>query len=501
MKRAGLLAFACLIGFPLAVPQARARPDSLADLDAFILRTMKEYQVPGAAVAVMEDGKAVLVKGYGLRDGAKRAPVDENTIFQLASVSKVFTAAAAGTLVDAGKLAWDTPIINTLPEFVDYDPYATRYLTMRDLLAMRTGWPEFTGDKLDAFGYNRREILARLRYLKPTHSLREVSSYSNPGYFLAGEVAARAAGTSWNELVEQRLLKPLGMARSGTSVKDLADPNSYTPYALVNSRVQPVAPTDQDTMGAAGAVTSTAADMARWLQLFLGRGRANGRQVLQPETVAEMYRRSMVGRITFTEVPPISEATGFYYGLGFDSYDYAGHQIIEKAGALAGVRTCMTLVPDRNAGIAVLDNLNLAPFPEAVRAYYVEKLLGRAPEADLREIAARGERITKLFAATPPPPNPGKFNGSLRDLVGVYANDYYGRCAISLVGGRLQAEFGPARYRAELKHWRHGQFHLEWPGATDTPDNVTFTIGAEGTADNFTDEALGLFTRVAGKGD
>jgi CubicO group peptidase (beta-lactamase class C family) len=497
MKDAVLLAVACLISFPVAGVSAPVGVPDPMDLDAFIGSAMKEYRVPGAAVAVVQDGKTVLVKGYGVRDVAKPTPVDAQTIFQLASVSKVFTAAAAATLVDAGKLGWDTPIIDYLPEFVADDPYVTRYMTMRDLLAMRTGWPAFGGDKLGPFGYSRPEILARLRYLKPAHSFREVATYSNLGYFVAGEVAARAGGTSWNDLVKQRLLAPLGMSRSGTSVKDLADPNSYTPHAIVDGKVQPVTPSDGDTMGAAGSVTSTAADMARWLQLFLDRGRVNGRQIIHPDSVAEMYRRSMTASLTFTELPPISETTGFYYGLGFDSYDYAGQHVIEKAGALAGVRTCMTLVPDRNAGIVVLSNLNLAPFPEAVRAYYLEKLLGRSPEADLKEIAARGRTIAQQFAPRQPPPNPGKFNGALRDLVGVYGNDYYGRCEISLLDGRLRIEFGPARYRAELRHWDNGQFVVEWPGATDVAEAVTFTIGAEGTADSFTDEALGLFTRVA----
>lgn len=489
-------ALACLLMLCGALPRASRAADALNDLDSFIARAMKEYRVPGAAVAVVQDGRVVFLKGFGVRDVTKPAPVDEKTIFQLASVTKVLTAAAAATLVDEGKLDWDTPVINYLPEFVDYDPYITRYMTMRDLLAFRTGWPEFTGDKLDPFGYDRREIVRRLRYLKPTHSFREVSSYSNPAYFLAGEVAARAGKASWNDLVRQRLYEPLGMSRSGTRASDLADPDSYTPHAIVDGKVQPVAPTNQDTMGAAGSGTSTIADMARLLQMFLARGRHNGKQILKPETVDEMFRRSMVARIEFTEMPPISETTGFYYGLGFDSFDYADQHVIEKAGALAGVRTVMTLVPAKNAGIVVLANLNVTTFPEAVRAYYLANLLGRSPDADLKEIAARNEKMAALFVPEPPPANPGRFRGELSELTGTYENDYYGRCVISLVNGGLQVECGPARYRASLRHWNNGQFVMQWPGATDMPVHVTFTIGASGKADSFTDDVLGFFKRV-----
>src|SRR5260370_9671575 len=136
--------------------------DPVVDLDAFTTRTLKEYQVPGAAVAVIRDGKVALVKGYGVRNVTKAGAVDENTIFQLASVTKTLTATAAATVVDQGKLDWDKPIFNCLPEFVGYDPYMTRWLTERDLLAQRTGWPAFTGDQLDSFGYDRAEIFRPL---------------------------------------------------------------------------------------------------------------------------------------------------------------------------------------------------------------------------------------------------------------------------------------------------------------------------------------------------
>ena len=165
----------------------------VANLDAFITKALREYEVPGAAIAVVQNGKAVLVKGYGVRDVNKQGAVDENTIFQLASVTKTLTGAAAATVVDEGKLDWDKPIFNYLPEFVGYDPYMTRWLTERDLLAQRTGWPASTGDQLDSFGYDRPEILRRLRFFKPRYSLREVAQYSNPAFFLAGEVAARAS--------------------------------------------------------------------------------------------------------------------------------------------------------------------------------------------------------------------------------------------------------------------------------------------------------------------
>ena len=434
---------------------AAAGNDPVVELDAFITRALKEYQVPGAAVAVVRDGKVALVKGYGVRDVTKAGAVDENTIFQLASVTKTLTATAAATVVDQGKLDWDKPIFNYLPEFVGYDPYMTRWLTERDLLAQRTGWPAFTGDQLDSFGYDRAEILWRVRFFKPRYSLREVAQYSNLGFFVAGEVAARCAKQSWNHLVEQGLFKPLEMSRSGTVVKALQDPNATAAHALVNGKIAVVEPSELDVTGAASSGTSTAADMSKLMLMFLNKGLYNGKRILKPETIEEIFKRTMVSAIDFTDLPPISDKTGFYYGLGVGSYDYAGHQIIEKGGALAGVRTIIVLVPDKNAGIVVLANLNLTAFPEAVRACFLNQLLGMDPEADQKQILALNGQLKNMMAPPPPPKNPGKFNGTLQSLVGVYENDYYGRCEILQDGAGVKIQFGPAKYPATLKHWNN----------------------------------------------
>jgi CubicO group peptidase (beta-lactamase class C family) len=478
---------------------AAAANDAVADLDAFIGRTLKEYAVPGAAVAVVRDGKVALVKGYGVRNVTKQGAVDENTIFQLASVTKTLTATAAATVVDEGKLDWDKPIFNYLPEFVGYDPYMTRWLTERDLLAMRTGWPAFTGDQLDFFGYDRAEILRRLRFFKPRYSLREVAQYSNPGFFVAGEVAARCAKLSWNDLVEQRLFKPLEMLRSGTVIKALQDQNATAAHAFVDGKIAVVEPSELDVTGAASSGTSTAADMSKLMLMLLNKGTYNGKRILKPETVAEMFKRSMVSAIDFTALPPISDATGFYYGLGVGSYDYSGHQVIEKGGALAGVRTIIVLVPDKNAGIVVLANLNLTAFPEAVRAYFLNQLLGIDPEADQKKILALNEQLKKLMAPPPAPKSPGKFNGPLQSLLGVYENDYNGRCEIVPDGKGVKIQFGPAKYSASLKHWNNGAFMMQFPGATQTPVVTTFMIGEDGNAESFESESLGVFTRVKDK--
>jgi hypothetical protein len=289
------------------------------------------------------------------------------------------------------------------------------------------------------------------------------------------------------------------MTRSGTVVKGLYDSNRSAAHALIDGTIHVVEPTILDTTGAASSGTSTASDMATFMRMLLAQGSHRGNTILKPETVAEMFKRSMVSDIGFSELPPISETTGFYYGLGVDSYDYAGHQVIEKAGALAGVRTVMTLVPDKNAGIFVAANLNLTAFPEAVRAYYLNQLLGIDPATDQQEILALNGHIAKIVAPPPAPINPGKFVGTLQSLVGVYEHDYYGRCEMLLDGDALKVECGPARYPATLKHWNNGAFVMQFPGATQAPTLTTFTIGVDGKAESFTHDEMGVFTRVKEK--
>lgn len=464
--------------------------DHIRDLDAFVTRSLPVFKVPGAAVAVIENGKIVHLKGYGVRSIATNEPVDENTIFQMASVSKTFTATLAATLVQAGKFGWDTPIFNVLPEFRFPTDYGTRWITMRDLLAHRTGWPQFTGDMLDNLGYDRPEILHRLRYLEPACSLREWPNYSNPGFFVAGEVCARADGGTWNTALENRVLKPLGMTRTFASMKAIDRPNSSANHGLVDGKIALIEPSDQDTMGAAGGVTSTAADLAKLLLMYV-----NGDSILKPETIEDVFERAISAKPSFTEQPPISDTTGFYYGMGVGSFDWADVRVIEKGGALAGVRTIIIVVPEKKAAIAVLSNMNLTAFPEAVRAFWLAKLMNRNLDQAIEAITKTSAAMMTMMDVPPAPANPKPFGGTIDGILGVYENDLYGRMEIVRQGSDLKVLGGPAKHPGKLRHLDGGLFGLKWPGATMMEADVFFTLGAKDVAESVFIESLGTFAR------
>ncbi|HWV22680.1 MAG TPA: serine hydrolase [Thermomicrobiales bacterium] len=478
-----------------------ATPQSASELrdrlDRFTSEALGRYDVPGAAVAVVQDGETVLAKGYGVRSLLDDAPVDADTVFQLASNTKPIIAFTLGTLVDQGLIGWDTPIVDVLPELVLWDPYASRHVTPRDVFAHRSGLPAFTGDTLGHLGYDRAELLHRLRYVEPTHSFREIAAYSNLGYFIAGEVIARLTGAPWEDAVRARLFQPLGMSRSGpTSIDPPADGNVSANHGVVDGELQVVPLDDHGIHGAAGSAVSTANDLTLWMQMLLDGGRAGGEQLISPETVREMFNPSMVSDISFTETPPIDKTSGFSYGMGWGNFHYHGYEVIEKGGALAGVRTVVVMVPSINAGIAVVANRNLTFLPEAIRAFALEQWLG-ASDFDMQaDIESRAALVDEMFAPQPAPTDSLPATVPLENLAGTYANTLVGQANVLVDGDDLRLELGPAGWPATLHHLSRETFLLDWGTVTTVPGPMTFFIGPDGLATAFETEEFGWFTRV-----
>ncbi|HVY55016.1 MAG TPA: serine hydrolase domain-containing protein, partial [Thermodesulfobacteriota bacterium] len=252
--------------------RATAAEDELEGLDAFIELAMEQYNVPGASVAVVKDGDIVYLKGFGVRSIGTKDKVDADTVFQLASVTKTFTAASVASMVDRGKLGFDEEVIKVIPDFALMDPYSTRYTTPRDLLAHRTGLPAFTGDIFDNLGYSREEVIRRVRYFTPACSFREEANYSNIGYFLAGEAAAYAADSSWEEVVTENIIKPLGLKHTGFTYEMDKEKNLAFPHAVVDGETKVIPANQQRVLAPAGAMTSSASDLARYLIMYLDQG-------------------------------------------------------------------------------------------------------------------------------------------------------------------------------------------------------------------------------------
>jgi CubicO group peptidase (beta-lactamase class C family) len=232
----------------LLVP-ARGLAQSAAappDLDAYVARAMKTFDVPGLALAIVKDGQVVAAKGYGVRKLGEPAPVDAQTLFGIASNTKVITATALGLLVEEGKIEWDAPVVRYLPWFQMWDPFVTREITIRDLLVHRSGLGLGAGDLLwwPASTYDRKEIARRLRFIKPVASFRSAYAYDNVLYLVAGEVIEAMSGQSWEDFVRSRILARVGMTTSNVRHSDAArGGNSATPHATATTPIPQAAST------------------------------------------------------------------------------------------------------------------------------------------------------------------------------------------------------------------------------------------------------------------
>ena len=288
MKR--LLAIALLCILPAFSPgQAPPAGLSAADLDTYSRKVLADWHAPGVALAVVKDDKVILMRGYGVREIGKPAPVDEHTVFDIASCSKAFTAAALAILADEGKLRWDDKVTKHLPTFELYDPFVTREMTVRDLLCHRSGLATFAGDLVwYNTTYDRSEVIRRARFLKPVSSFRSAFGYQNILVLAAGEIVPVAAGKSWDDFVKDRIFTPLGMSTAVTRVKSCSA-NAATPHTVKAERAIAMPRYDTDNIAPAAGVHASVEDLSKWLRLQLGMGRFEGKGIYSAAQAKAMW--------------------------------------------------------------------------------------------------------------------------------------------------------------------------------------------------------------------
>lgn len=468
------------------------RAEKLDGFDDFINRSMAEYAVPGAVIGIVENDSVVYLKGFGVREIGKPAAVDPDTRFQIASVTKYVTAGAIGTLVDDGRLDWDTPVVTYLPGFTLKDQYAGEHATLRDLLAHRSGLRQYDGDLLGRLGYSESELLERMRYLEPGSSFREKYLYNNAGFFIAGEAAARVDNRSWEDLTDARILAPLGMTRSGAHPETLyLDDNRVFGHAGTGGEVHTI-PLEEASLPAAGQIVSTGRDMTRWLRMMLNNGSIDGKQVLSPETVKEIHAASLVAG----KGGPLDDPNAAV-GLGCDSYTFLDERVIEKNGALDGVRSIVILVPGKKTGLVVIANKQLTVFPEAVRDEFLERSIEKSGvDLQAREkVQQAGWNSLIQSIRRPADARPATITPSA--IAGAYRSDLYGTMRVSegQDAENMMVKLGPNGYAGSLEHVTNNTWYLSFPNPDDQVGYLTFVSGHLGAA-RFTSEEFGPFSRV-----
>jgi CubicO group peptidase (beta-lactamase class C family) len=318
----------------LAIPAGRI-DDAVAKVDGLVGDLMKSTGIPGMAVAIVHGGKTLYAKGFGVRDTSKGdAPdnkVDADTVFQLASVSKSIGATVVAHEVSDNLVKWDTTVVSKRPWFALNDPYVTSHVTIADLYSHRSGLPDHAGDKLEDLGYDRRQVLERLKYL-PLAPFRDTYAYTNFGVTAAAEAVAAAAGKPWEDLSDEVLYRPLGMTATSSRFADfLARPDHAVNHVKVGDKWEPRFQRDPDPQSAAGGVSSSVDDMARWLIMLLGNGTYNGQRIASPEALLAATTARVVSAPATTP-----KARSGFYGYGFNvSVTSSGRTEYSHSGAFS----------------------------------------------------------------------------------------------------------------------------------------------------------------------
>jgi CubicO group peptidase (beta-lactamase class C family) len=434
------------------------------ELDTYIEDARVKSGTPGVAIAVVKDGKVLATKGYGVRTLGRPELVDENTVFDTASLTKSFTAAVIATLVDEGKMRWDDPVRRHLPQVEFVDPYRTASVTIRDLLSHRVGVEQ--GNFIFRFtNYDTAEVLRRMRFLEERSPFRTSMIYSNIGYAAAAEAAAAAAKTPFLELVRTRLLAPLGMRDSTAGTDHTLAANHASSHGLVDGAHVPIRTNKIASIHGANAVNSTARDMATWLLFHLGDGTWNvngqSKRIVSAEAMNEMHAPQNI--IPTTAEMRAARGVHFFaaYALGWQVMDFRGHKMLWHSGSADGMPVYMCILPDDAIGVLVMTNSwEAGTLHGALAARIMDTLLGNP----LKDTAAEALEAQRRASQSGPEParTPGtKPTAPLDAYAGTYADTPHGDMVVTYAGGKLTLQFGGGE-KADLEHWHHDVFRVRW---------------------------------------
>jgi len=454
--------------FLLSLPSHAADLDAI---DAYCKKALADWNIPGFAIAIVQDDHVLLTRGYGVRELNKPEPVTENTLFAIASNSKAFTSAGIAILVHQKKLSWDDRVQTYLPWFqVFNDPWISHETRIDDLLCHRLGFRTFSGDLIWwNTPYSAEEVIKRARYLPPRYSFRRGYGYSNIAFITAGEIIAHVSGQTWSQYIRDQILTPLNMTNTALAVSELKSrPDVATPHSADDDgKPHPIAWQAWDSTQAAGGVISSAADLSQWLRLQLNAGQLNNHTFWTSNQTWKMW--------TLHNPMPFSADAGAKdadlsingAGLGWFLADYHGEFLARHGGAYDGMFSHTILVPKKKIGLVVLSN-GMTGLPNSVAGWVLDEMLGHHEHdwsaenvkkaADAREqkkkykTAQADKRIKNTKPSLPLGQYAGRFGGPM-----------YGDATITYENSKLVLRLLPnPELVANLVHWQHDVFEIQW---------------------------------------
>ena len=443
------------------------RAATLQRLDAWYAQVLADWELPGMAIGIVEDGELIFSKGYGVKEIGQPDVPDEHTLFAIASNTKAFTASLLAMLVHDGRLSWDDPVRDYLPCFDLGDPWVNSQANIRDLLSHRTGLGTFSGDVVwYKSTLQAEEILQAARHLPKPVGFRNGYGYSNLMYLAAGLVIEEVSGMSWIENVQQRILDPLGMDRTIVRTSDLAAKSNYaTPHALTDGENIPIDWEDWTVVAAIGGLISSVSDVAKWMILNMNHGIHGSDTLLTAASINRMWTPHNSFTVSHHEPQDFNRHFSGY-GLGWGLSDYHGRMLVGHTGGYDGMISEVRMIPGENLGVVVLTNGMKSPI-NAITHYTLETMLGVEPRdwsAELLERAERRQqedpRITAIKNARVMNTHPTK---ELEAYTGTYHADIYGNIVVSLADGQLRLAFEHSpELSASLSHWHHDVWEIKW---------------------------------------
>jgi CubicO group peptidase (beta-lactamase class C family) len=504
--------FAAVLLFGFAAPVANAQDgrrvtaeqldNAIQALEKAAQGQIDENAVPGLAVAVVFEDKLVFAKGFGVKDTATNQPVDADTVFQIASISKPLGSTVVAALIGAGKITWDSKVSDLEPTFVMNDPWVTREITLRDLFSHRSGLPAQAGDLLEDLGFTREEVLHRLRYQHPAYSFRAGYAYTNFGITAAAVAAAKAYGLAWEDAVEEKLYKPLGMTSTSSRYADFAArDNRAAGHVQVDGKWVPKYKREPDAQSPAGGVSSTVNDLAKWMRLQLANGKYDGAQIVPEAALSETHLPQIAtGSKSLSGKPQ-------FYGLGWNvGYSDDGRLKLSHSGAFSlGAGTNVNMSPSDRLGVVVLTNGSPTGVAEGLAAEFLDiALYGETTQEWLKLYKGFFAQAAEDEGTdySKPPASPALAAGN-EAYLGSYRNDFFGEVAVVEKSGGLAIVQGPKAMSFAMTHYDRDVFTYATEGEMAIGmAGITFTLGADGKATGVLVENLdaggeGSFVRVS----
>jgi CubicO group peptidase (beta-lactamase class C family) len=472
-------------------------------IDSVAEKTLSTFNVPGVAVAVIKDGKVIHAKGYGVRSIKTNLKVDENTLFGVASNTKAMTAASLGMLVDEKKITWDTKVTDVIPEFKMYDPYVTNEFTVRDLLTHRSGLGLGAGDLMiwpDSSTVDKKQLIHNLRYLKPVSSFRTKYDYDNLLYIVAGEVIARVSGMTYDEFIENRIFKPLGMGKTAASWYRLKDKsNVIDGHAPYEDKLLPVGLSFGEIANAAGGVYSSVTDMSKWITTMINGGRYGDnldKRLFSPAVAKELWTPQ-------TLINNGNPASFSSYGLGWFLSSVNGAFQATHTGGLSGIVTQVTILPELKFGIIVLTNQQSGAAFNSITNSIKDGYLGikgmnriKTYNDNRLKNEKEAKEIDKTWADIAASQKTAGAKPEVKNYFGTFADSWFGEVTVSEVNGKMhfRAKNAP-KLRGDMTYYKGNTFIVKWyDRSLDADAFVNFSLDNEGKPNGFKMAAISPLT-------